>query len=110
MAAGAGGDFQSAGQPGQFFRSASVEQQPVAQSFGDVRLAKYRQVLKAVDSTLWYVLPRMSWALWRSGQKAVRLHVKFLILEQHVSQAELSHANLCEAQTVEEVGPARTSM
>jgi len=73
-----------------------VEQQPVAQSFGDVRLAKYRQVLKAVDSTLWYVLPRMSWALWRSGQKAVRLHVKFLILEQHVSQAELSHANLCE--------------
>ncbi len=66
---------------------------------GDPRLASYQQVLTAVDSTLWEVLPRMAWAVWRTQntvQRAVRLHVKFRLLEGQVSGAEVGHANICE--------------
>jgi hypothetical protein len=73
-----------------------VQGQPEGQHFGDPRLNKYQKVLLAVDSTLWHVLPRMSWAIWRGADKAARLHVKFCILQQHVSEAEFTHANICE--------------
>lgn len=66
---------------------------------GDARLAEHQRVLTAVDSTLWEVLPRMAWAVWRTQgrvQRAVRLHVKFRLLEGQVSGAEVGHANIGE--------------
>lgn len=41
--------------------------------------------LRAVDSTVWHVLPRMKWAQWRhqhKDQNAVRLHVKLRLADQ----------------------------
>lgn len=52
-----------------------------------------------VDSTLWQVLPRMAWAVWRhqyQTQRAARLHVKFHLLGGQVAQMQLHHANVCE--------------
>ena len=42
--------------------------------------------LRVVDSTLWYVLPRMDWATWRSGrsghkQNGVRFHLKYRLAD-----------------------------
>lgn len=52
-----------------------------------------------IDSTLWQVLPRMAWAVWRhqyQTQRAVRLHVKFHLWDRDVRQMQLHHANVCE--------------
>lgn len=80
------------------FAELAAAHQP-APAPGDARLAAHQRVLTAVDSTLWEVLPRMAWAVWRTQgtvQRAVRLHVKFRLLEGHVSGAEIGHANICE--------------
>ncbi|MEM8952930.1 MAG: hypothetical protein AAGD22_02150 [Verrucomicrobiota bacterium] len=45
-------------------------------AWGDPRLARYKECLSVIDSTLWHVVPRMGWAQWRhqnKEQRAVRL-------------------------------------
>lgn len=52
-----------------------------------------------IDSTVWPVLPRMSWAFWRRQNglgHAVRLHVEFDLARGSVRQAELTPAKTCE--------------
>lgn len=52
-----------------------------------------------VDSTVWPVLPRMSWAFWRRQKgldNAVRLHVEFDLARGSVRRAELTTAKVCE--------------
>jgi hypothetical protein len=52
-----------------------------------------------IDSTVWPVLPRMSWAFWRRQNglgNAVRLHVEFDLARGSVQRAELTPAKLCE--------------
>lgn len=59
----------------------------------------YVRGMQIVDSTLWYALPRMHWALWRQQhgiQQAMRLHVKFQVIDTLPSQVSLRAAKRCE--------------
>jgi hypothetical protein len=52
-----------------------------------------------VDSTLWEVLPRMRWALWRNQgcrQNAVRLHLSLHVVDDIPLKAGVSAGRLCE--------------
>lgn len=52
-----------------------------------------------IDSTLWQVLPRMSWAFWRCQgglDNAVRLHVEFDLAHGRPRQVQLTPAKVCE--------------
>jgi hypothetical protein len=55
--------------------------------------------MQIVDSSLWYVLPRMHWAIWRKQyvtQRALRLHVKFQVADALPAQISLTPGNVCE--------------
>lgn len=63
------------------------------------RLEPYRAQLVAIDGTLWRALPRMAWAVWRhqhGKENALRLHLKFNLLEEKPVGAVVSHARRCE--------------
>ena len=52
-----------------------------------------------VDSTLWEVLPRMHWALWRRqgrSQSAVRLHIGVHVLDEKPVRAQVTPGRVCE--------------
>jgi hypothetical protein len=54
---------------------------------------------RVVDSSVWRVLPRMTWAFWRRQgglDNAVRLHVAFDLASGQVSEAKLTRAKKCE--------------
>lgn len=54
---------------------------------------------RIVDSTVWQVLPRMTWAFWRRQgglDTAVRLHVALDLATGQVSEAKLTRAKKCE--------------
>lgn len=82
-----------------------VQSQPLgggasAGKIGGVDLA----CLRVVDSTLWYVLPRMEWATWRrhygSERKAVRLHVHYRLTDGLPDDAQPSEGTLCERKAL----------
>lgn len=55
--------------------------------------------LQIVDSSLWYVLPRMHWAVWRQQrvtQRALRLHVKFQVADDLPARISITPGNVCE--------------
>lgn len=55
--------------------------------------------IQIVDSSLWHVLPRMHWAIWRSQyvtQRALRLHVKFQLADALPAQVSLTEGRVCE--------------
>lgn len=59
--------------------------------------------LRVVDSTVWQVLPRMSWAFWRghSGahggpDHAIRAHVHFDLARGQAHSVEVTAAKICE--------------
>lgn len=57
------------------------------------------QLMQIVDSTLWYALPRMHWAIWRKQygtQRAVRLHVKFQVADRLPAQCSITEGRRCE--------------
>jgi hypothetical protein len=57
------------------------------------------------DSTLWDVLPRMHWALWRRqgrSQSAVRLHVSLHLLEDAPVRAQVTAGSCCERKAWKE--------
>lgn len=59
----------------------------------------YLRMVQIVDSSLWYALPRMHWALWRQQngtQQAFRLHVQFQVIDQLPSRISLRQAKRCE--------------
>lgn len=73
--------------------------------WGERRLEPYRKVLMAVDSTLWRALPRMAWAIWRyqhGRESALRMHIKFNILEQKPVQVHVTPARRCERSVLRE--------
>lgn len=54
---------------------------------------------RVIDSTVWRVLPRMSWAFWRRQgglDNAVRLHVAFDLAKGRVGDSRLTVAKVCE--------------
>jgi hypothetical protein len=64
------------------------------------------QSMQIVDSTLWYVLPRMHWAVWRQQhgiQRACRLHVKFQVIDDLPAEISLREARRCERLEWEEM-------
>jgi hypothetical protein len=59
--------------------------------------------LRVVDSTLWYVLPRMEWATWRrnyKNQRAVRLHLKYRLSDGVPAAGIASKGTLCERKAL----------
>lgn len=57
------------------------------------------RLMQIVDSTLWYALPRMHWAIWRQQhgtQRALRLHVKFQVADDLPAQCSLTEGRRCE--------------
>lgn len=71
----------------------------------DPRLRPYRDKLVAVDGTIWPALPRMAWAIWRhqhGKESAMKLHVKFNIVEEKVVGATLRNARRCERAVLRE--------
>lgn len=78
------------------FAELAAEQQAMA---GEARLAPYRDRLLAIDGTLWRALPRMAWARWRCQhrrQSALKLHLKFNLVEEKPVGAVLTPARRCE--------------
>ena len=66
----------------------------------------FLQGMQIVDSTLWYVLPRMHWAVWRQQhgiQRACRLHVKFQVIDTLPAEVSLREARRCERLEWEEM-------
>lgn len=54
---------------------------------------------RVIDSTVWRVLPRMTWAFWRRQgglENAVRLHLELDLRTGQVSEAKLTRAKKCE--------------
>lgn len=72
------------------------------EKFGGVELA----CLRVVDSTVWYVLPRMEWAFWRrhygGERKAVRLHVQYRLADALPADALPSKGTLCEIKALDQ--------
>jgi hypothetical protein len=55
--------------------------------------------MQVVDSTLWYALPRMHWAIGRQqhgAQRAFRLHVKFQVADEMPADFSLTEGRRCE--------------
>lgn len=60
--------------------------------------------LRLVDSTVFHAVPRMAWAHWRGGQRkgaAVRLHLKFRLLDSAPEDVVAGSARLCERKALE---------
>ena len=63
------------------------------------------EALRIVDSTLWKVVPRMSWATWRqqhTEQRAVRLHRKLRIFDEAPVEATVTSGDTCERAALRE--------
>lgn len=65
--------------------------------------------LRLVDSSVFYALPRMSWAHWRKQgnrekpESALRLHLSFSLLDEKPSNVHISPAKLCERKGLKEI-------
>ena len=81
------------------FAELASERQCASFPNSDQRLEPYRAKLLVIDGTLWRALPRMAWALWRyqhGRESALRLHVKFNLLEEKPVGALVTNARRCE--------------
>lgn len=81
------------------FAELAAEQQSRKFPESDQRLEPYRTQLLVIDGTLWRALPRMAWALWRhqhGKESALRLHLKFNLLEEKPVGAVVTSARRCE--------------
>lgn len=75
----------------------------------DRRLEAYRKKLIAIDGTLWAALPRMAWAFWRQQhgrEGALKLHLKFNVLEEKPVGALIAPAKRCERSVLREMAKA----
>lgn len=60
---------------------------------------KEEKAVLAIDSSLWAMLPRMSWAVWRhqgKTQRAMRLHLAFNVWDQTPADFEMTPGKTCE--------------
>ncbi len=81
------------------FAELAAEQQSRNLQESDQRLEPYRAQLLVIDATLWRALPRMAWALWRyqhGKESALKLHLKFNLLEEKPVGALVTSARCCE--------------
>jgi hypothetical protein len=95
-------EAQAVVEPGllqRVFGELAAEQQSRKLQESDQRLEPYRAQLLVIDGTLWRALPRMAWALWRhqhGKESALRLHLKFNLLEEKPVGALVTSARRCE--------------
>ncbi len=95
-------EAQAVVEPGllqRVFAELAAEQQSRQLQESDQRLEPYRAQLLVIDGTLWRALPRMAWALWRhqhGKESALRLHLKFNLLEEKPVGAVVTSARRCE--------------
>jgi hypothetical protein len=64
---------------------------------------KALRLLRLVDSTVIRAVPRMEWAQWRhqhKTQRAVRLHLKFNLVDQEPAGAVVSDGRKCERKAL----------
>ena len=81
------------------FAELAAEQQSRNLQESEKRLEPYRAQLLVVDGTLWRALPRMAWALWRyqhGKESALKLHLKFNLLEEKPVGVLVTSARCCE--------------
>src|ERR1700676_5256236 len=60
----------------------------------------------AIDGTLWAALPRMAWAFWRKRygrEGAVKLHLKFNVVEEKPVEAVIAAAKRCDRSVLREM-------
>lgn len=84
------------------FAELAAEQQGLR---GEARLGPYRDRLLAIDGTLWRALPRMAWARWRhqhGRECALKLHLKFNLVEEKPVGAVVTPARRCERAVLRE--------
>ena len=75
--------------------------QEVGQRSTPEEAAKGRLPWMIIDSTLWEVVPRMRWALWRHQgckQNAVRLHLGLHVVDDKPLKAEVTTGRVCERE------------
>jgi len=77
---------------------------PSAQKF-DPRLADLNLIIQ--DGSLWSALPRMVWAEYGGGcngdARAVRLHLRFNLLEDKPQKAKITNGKICERQALRQM-------
>ncbi len=81
------------------FAELAAEQQSRNLQESEKRLEPYRAQLLVIDGTLWRALPRMAWALWRyqhGKESALKLHLKFNLLEEKPVGVLVTSARCCE--------------
>lgn len=81
------------------FAELAAEEQAQNLPQSDRRLERYGSELLVVDGTLWRALPRMAWAVWRyqhGKESALKLHLKFNLLQEKPVGAVLTNARCCE--------------
>lgn len=62
------------------------------------REAEALRGLTAVDGTVLAALPKMAWALWRSGERALKMHLQFDVLKGVPGDATVTSANGSEIE------------
>ena len=67
---------------------------PLAQG----REAEALRGLTAVDGTVLAALPKMAWALWRSDERALKMHLQFDVLKGVPTDATVTSANSSEVE------------
>jgi IS4 transposase len=67
---------------------------PLAQG----REAEALRGLTAVDGTVMAALPKMAWALWRSDERALKMHLQFDVLKGVPTDATVTSANSSEVE------------
>jgi hypothetical protein len=69
---------------------------------GHDKLDDLTGILTAVDGTLINALPKMTWALWKSGQNAVKAHTQFDIQKHVPVKMTITEANAGEIEVLAE--------
>jgi len=80
-----------------------------AAAAGPAAPAAREQPTLVIDSTVWRVLPRMTWAFWRAGRgedNAIRMHVQFDLQRRSVAAVEVDARESLRAGPVAQVGAA----
>ena len=81
----------------EIIQGLSRQLQPISQH---TKLDDLAGVLTAVDGTLINALPKMTWALWKHDQKAVKAHAQFDLQKHTPVRITITHANVSETEVL----------
>ena len=81
----------------EIVRQLASQLQPIA---GHEKLSDITAILTAVDGTLINALPKMTWALWKKDQMAIKAHTQFDIQKHVPVKITITDGNGDERQTL----------